>query len=86
MFIIITHNVSYDLNKSYFQHVIVTVVLPTCQGNYVLGAFACLSVVAITPQLINLYEFFFLRMGPEQRKKRLNFGENLDHTLDTKKN
>ena len=37
----------------------------------------------VTPKIMNISFQFFMLVGPDQRKKRLNFGKDQDHILDT---
>ena len=49
----------------------------------------CLSVCVRNCPNTNKRHFYyasFIWVGPDQRKKSLDFGKDLDHTLDTKNN
>ena len=46
--------------------------------------FACLFLFKITQRTEWIFLIFFMWLGNAQRKKRFNFGNDLDHTVDTK--
>ena len=70
--------------KSFFSYVL-------CQNVMLLGVFDYLFVGLFvyvcdySKSNEGIFIKCFMCVGPGQRKKCLNFGKDLDHTLDTKK-